>query len=123
VKRLAETASILFTCQDGRLRKLRDKKQLVTGYAILHQQRIQRINPIVMPNITFTLNKEFIALCDLLKATGIAQSGGHGKAMVADGLVLVDGTREQRKARKIRAGQVVITGDVRIAVEAEQPAH
>jgi ribosome-associated protein len=76
-----------------------------------------------VPNLTFTLNKEFIALCDLLKATGIAQSGGHGKSMVADGLVTVDGVREQRKARKIRAGHVVITGDVRIAVIAETLTH
>ena len=55
----------------------------------------------------FTLKGEFIALCDLLKLTGIAQSGGQGKAMVGDGLVTVDGEIELRKTAKIRKGQVV----------------
>jgi ribosome-associated protein len=57
--------------------------------------------------IEFKLNGEYIALCDLLKIEGIAQSGGNGKQMVADGLVRVDGEIELRKTAKIRAGQVV----------------
>lgn len=56
---------------------------------------------------TFELRGEFIALCDLLKLTGIADSGGQGKSMVAEGLVKVDGEIERRKTAKIRAGQVV----------------
>lgn len=55
----------------------------------------------------FELKGEFIALCDLLKLTGIAQSGGQGKAMVEDGHVRVDGEIELRKTAKIRAGQTV----------------
>jgi ribosome-associated protein len=55
----------------------------------------------------FTLKGEFIALCDLLKTTGIANSGGQGKTMVADGHVRVDGEVELRKTAKIRKGQVV----------------
>lgn len=58
-------------------------------------------------NSTFQLKGEYIALCDLLKTEGIAESGGQGKAMVAEGLVLVDGEIELRKTAKIRAGQVV----------------
>lgn len=57
--------------------------------------------------IEFKLKGEYIALCDLLKTEGIADSGGQGKAMVADGLVTVDGKTELRKTAKIRAGQVV----------------
>ncbi|HSR02608.1 MAG TPA: RNA-binding S4 domain-containing protein [Methylophilaceae bacterium] len=57
--------------------------------------------------IEFALHGEHIALCDLLKIEGIAQSGGQGKQMVADGLVKVDGEIELRKTAKIRAGQVV----------------
>ena len=57
--------------------------------------------------IEFTLKGEYIALCDLLKTEGIANSGGQGKAMVADGIVKVDGKIELRKTAKIRAGQVV----------------
>lgn len=56
----------------------------------------------------FELKGEHIALCDLLKLVGIADSGGQGKAMVAEGMVTVDGETELRKTAKIRAGQVVI---------------
>lgn len=55
----------------------------------------------------FELRGEHIALCDLLKLTGIADSGGQGKSMVAEGLVKVDGVIERRKTAKIRAGQQV----------------
>lgn len=55
----------------------------------------------------FRLKGEYIALCDLLKAEGIAESGGQGKMFVADGIVTVDGKVELRKTAKIRAGQVV----------------
>ena len=56
---------------------------------------------------TLELKGEFIALCDLLKTTGIADSGGQGKAFVAEGIVRVDGEIELRKTAKIRKGQVV----------------
>ncbi len=55
----------------------------------------------------FELKGEFIPLCDLLKITGIANSGGQGKAMVADGHVRVDGKVELRKTAKIRKGQLI----------------
>lgn len=57
--------------------------------------------------IEFKLNGEYIALCDLLKIEGIAQSGGQAKQMVAEGIVIVDGEIEHRKTAKIRSGQVV----------------
>ncbi len=55
----------------------------------------------------FELKGEYIALCDLLKTAGLADSGGRGKTMVAEGLVKVDGQLESRKTAKIRAGQTV----------------
>jgi ribosome-associated protein len=57
--------------------------------------------------IEFELKGEYIALCDLLKTEGIAESGGQGKAMVAEGIVTVDGAVELRKTAKIRAEQIV----------------
>ncbi|MDX1916151.1 MAG: RNA-binding S4 domain-containing protein [Methylophilus sp.] len=57
--------------------------------------------------IEFKLKGEYIALCDLLKIEGIADSGGQGKAMVAEGLVTVDGAVELRKTAKIRKGQQI----------------
>ncbi len=71
-----------------------------------------------MATISFQLNAEHIALCDLLKLTGVATSGGQGKAMVAAGQVQVDGQPESRKTAKIRAGQVVQCEDTRIEVVA-----
>ncbi|CAJ0785820.1 MAG: RNA-binding S4 domain-containing protein [Ralstonia sp.] len=70
-----------------------------------------------MPNIDFALTTEYIELHKLLKLTGVVDSGGAGKAVVAEGAVTVDGQPELRKTAKIRAGQVVMLGDVRIAVQ------
>jgi len=60
-----------------------------------------------MDTQTFTLRGEYVALCDLLKLTGIADSGGQGKLMIANGEVTVDGQPESRKTAKIRANQTV----------------
>ncbi len=69
-----------------------------------------------MQNVEFTLEGEFVALCDLLKLAGIVTSGGEGKARVARGDVRVDGQPESRKTAKIRAGQVVECDGVRVTV-------
>jgi ribosome-associated protein len=69
-----------------------------------------------MRMIEFELRGDYITLDTLLKVTGLASSGGEGKAMVADGKVEVDGQQELRKTCKIRAGQVVTVGDVMIRV-------
>lgn len=60
-----------------------------------------------MQNHTFQLKNEYIELCNLLKLVGLADSGGHGKVLVAQGEVTVDGQPESRKTAKIRAGQTV----------------
>ncbi|AZG08058.1 RNA-binding S4 domain-containing protein [Pigmentiphaga sp. H8] len=70
-----------------------------------------------MSSTTFTLTNEFVPLCDLLKLTGLADSGGAGKALVAAGMVKVDGKVELRKTCKIRAGQVVEMEGARILVQ------
>ncbi|HJV63894.1 MAG TPA: RNA-binding S4 domain-containing protein [Albitalea sp.] len=69
-----------------------------------------------MKRIEFELRGEHITLDNLLKATGLAGSGGQAKAMVADGLVQVDGRDELRKTCKIRAGQVVSVHGARVHV-------
>jgi ribosome-associated protein len=69
-----------------------------------------------MQQIDFPLRGEHITLDALLKATGLAPSGGVAKAMVADGRVQVNGQRELRKTCKIRAGQVVALAGVRVRV-------
>jgi ribosome-associated protein len=72
-----------------------------------------------METIEFKLSGEFVELCDLLKLTGLADSGGRGKAMVGEGLVKVDGVVESRKTAKIRAGRTIACGDTNIVVVAE----
>jgi len=74
-----------------------------------------------MNAIDFELRGEYITLDALLKATGLASSGGIAKRMVADGRVQVDGRDESRKTCKIRAGQVVSLADARVQVRAAAP--
>lgn len=71
-----------------------------------------------MQKIEFSPNREFVQLNQLLKLTGLCDSGGAGKALVAGGTVSVDGSIELRKTCKIRVGQVVRLGDVQITVVA-----
>ena len=71
-----------------------------------------------MRQVQFELRGEFITLDHLLKATGLAGSGGAAKALVAAGSVQVDGRDELRKTCKIRAGQVVSVQGARVRVVA-----
>ena len=71
--------------------------------------------------VDFRLRGDHVTLDALLKATGLAPSGGIAKRMVADGLVQVDGRDELRKTCKIRAGQVVSLRDTRVRVVAPAP--
>ena len=52
-------------------------------------------------------DNEYIALCDLLKLAGLADSGGQAKAVIAEGLVLRNGAVETRKTAKIRGCEVI----------------
>ena len=72
-----------------------------------------------MQSIDFDLDDrhEHVELNQLLKLTGLCDSGGAGKAIVASGAVYVDGQQELRKTCKIHAGQVVEIDDVRIRVK------
>jgi len=69
-----------------------------------------------MEKINFELRGEFIELDKLLKATGLAESGGRARVMITEGLVQVDGQPESRKTAKIRAGQVIGLQGARITV-------
>ena len=71
----------------------------------------------------FVLRGEHITLDALLKATGLAESGGRAKAMVAAGLVQVDGQQELRKSCKLRAGQVVALAGTRLRLVAAPPGN
>jgi ribosome-associated protein len=69
-----------------------------------------------MASIDLELRGEFIELDKLLKATGLADSGGRARALIAAGEVRVDGQVELRKTAKMRAGQVVEFGGQQVRV-------
>jgi len=50
---------------------------------------------------------ECIELNKLLKILGLAQTGGHAKLIIDDGLVSVNGEVELRKRKKLRKGDIV----------------
>ena len=76
-----------------------------------------------MQQTEYRITTEYIELNQLLKVCGLATSGGEGGALVNQGNVHVDGQQELRKRCKIRPGQVVQLGDVRIAVLAADSAE
>jgi ribosome-associated protein len=76
----------------------------------------------IMNTIEFPLDREHVQLNNLLKLTGLAGSGGAGKALVAAGGITVDGAAESRKTAKIKVGQVVRCGDTEIRVVAPPAA-
>lgn len=57
--------------------------------------------------IKFKLEGEFIPLIQLLKATGLVQSGGEAQTVVEDGLVKYNGKVDYRKRLKVRVGDVI----------------
>ncbi|MBZ0088142.1 MAG: RNA-binding S4 domain-containing protein [Thermomonas sp.] len=71
-----------------------------------------------MPILDFLLERDFVELNQLLKLTGLCDSGGAGKQLVASGAVRVDGVVETRKTAKIHAGQRVQVGASEIRVRA-----
>ncbi len=68
--------------------------------------------------LRFELEHDHIELNQLLKLTGLCDSGGAGKHLVASGAVRVDGAVELRKTCKIRSGQRVELGSTTIDVQA-----
>lgn len=68
----------------------------------------------------FAVRGEFIQLDQLLKATGLADSGGAAHAAVDAGQVKVDGKVETRKRAKLRPGQRVEFGGERVELVADE---
>ena len=61
----------------------------------------------------FKIKGEFIELLQLLKVLGIAETGGHAKIIVDDGLVKLNGVVEIRKRAKLRVGdKVEVDGEI-----------
>ena len=70
-------------------------------------------------SLNFAVRGEHIQLDQLLKATGLCESGGAAHAAIADGQVRVDGVVDTRKRAKIRPGQQVDFAGQTILVSGE----
>jgi ribosome-associated protein len=64
-----------------------------------------------MQKLDFNLEGPYIELIQLLKAIGVAQTGGHAKMIVEDEVVLRNGEIETRKRAKIVKGDVIRIDD------------
>ena len=65
-----------------------------------------------MQKIEFSLRgEEFIELNKMLKLLQIAQTGGHAKLLIQDGLIALNGEQESRIRAKLRTGDVVQVED------------
>lgn len=63
---------------------------------------------------TFKINGPYIELLALLKALGIAQTGGHAKMIVDDEEVLRNGEIELRRRAKCIPGDLIVIGSQEI---------
>lgn len=72
------------------------------------------------PAQDFPLRGDHITLDALLKATGLASSGGAAKVLIADGGVHVNGETETRRGRKLRAGDTVVVAGAQVHIAAPQ---
>lgn len=68
---------------------------------------------------TLAVRGEYIQLDQLLKATGLCDSGGSAHAAVAEGRVRVDGAVDLRKRAKLRPGQTVTFAGETVLLTAE----
>ena len=68
---------------------------------------------------TFAIRGDYIQLDQLLKATGLVESGGAAHAAIAAGEVRVDGAVDTRKRAKLHPGQCVTFAGASIALVAE----
>lgn len=60
-----------------------------------------------MEKIQFNIIGDYIELIQLLKAIGLAQTGGHAKMIVEEELVKRNGEIETRKRAKLVVGDVI----------------
>lgn len=57
--------------------------------------------------VDFKIEGEYIELIALLKVLGVAQTGGHAKMIVEEGVVFRNGEIELRKRAKLVPGDVI----------------
>lgn len=65
----------------------------------------------------------YVALCDLLKLSGWAQSGGEAKHLISSGQIQRNQQTEQRKTAKITAGETIsMQHQILHVIDSQSPA-
>ncbi len=63
------------------------------------------------------VSKEPVELYKILKFEGLVSSGGEAKAVIAEGQVLVNGSVEIQKRKKIVSGDIIEYGKEKIRIQ------
>ena len=64
------------------------------------------------------INTDFIKLDQLLKFSGIAETGGHAKEIIEEGVVTINGEQCLMRGKKLREGDLaVIDGKIALRVK------
>jgi ribosome-associated protein len=95
---------------------------LSISHAFDFRSRLYTFKTAMNTTTEFTLRGDHITLDALLKATGLASSGGEAKQHITAGMVLVNSEVDTRRGRKLRAGDVVTLGSTQVLVQAPQAA-
>ncbi len=69
-----------------------------------------------MEKTDFKIEGEYIELIQLLKAIGMASTGGHAKMIVDEEMVTRNGELETRKRAKLIVGDVVLVQGMEITM-------
>ena len=64
---------------------------------------------------------DYIRLDQFLKFAGLADSGGEAKAIIQSGDIFVNGEIEERRGRKLRAGDTVQFRDEKVVIDTVLP--
>lgn len=67
---------------------------------------------------TIRITTDYITLGQLLKLASIIQNGGQAKSYLAENEVLVNGSPDQRRGRKLRPGDEIFASGVHVAIVA-----
>ena len=70
-----------------------------------------------MKEVIVNIDTEFIKLDQLLKFVGIAETGGHAKEIVLEGVVYVNDEQCLMRGKKIYPGDTVSLDDVILHIE------
>ena len=69
------------------------------------------------PSVFELEGHEYIQLNQLLKVLGLAATGGEANQRIVDGELRVNGAVEHQKRKKLRSGDVVEFGSVKVTIQ------